>query len=109
MFGVVGEYGCRYFCGFGERVLDDELDDGNRGRLDLVGQLFFDEIELNGLGAIAGLAFFLVLATATGMLLGRGAMAKDGEVGGEGHQQNQTYESGFKHCSLMFSSCLRRL
>jgi len=97
MFGVVGGCGYRRLYAFGERVFYDQFDDGNGSSLDGIGQLFFDEIELDGLDAIAGLTFFLVLATATGMLLGRGAMAKDGEVGGEGHQQQESYEPRFLH------------
>jgi hypothetical protein len=62
----------------------------------MVGQLLFDEIEFDGLHAVAGSFLFLLLAAA-GTLLGRGAMAKDGEIGGEGRQQNQTYDAGFKH------------
>jgi hypothetical protein len=96
MLGVVGGYGCGQRCGFCERVLDDVFDDGNRSCLDLVGQLLFDEIEFDGLGAMAGPLLFLLPATA-GVLLGRGAMAKNGEVGRKGQQQQEGYDPRFLH------------
>jgi hypothetical protein len=77
-------------------MLDQVRDHGNRGGLDLVGDLLFDEIEFDGLHAVAGSFLFLLLAAA-GMLLGCRAMAKNREVGREGQQQQEGYKLRFLH------------
>jgi hypothetical protein len=96
MIDVADNDGFRQFRGWRDRTKDDEIEDGHGSCLDLVGELFFGEIEFDGLGAVAG-AFLLLLFTATGVLLGGGAMAKNGKVGGKGHQQDQGYVSRFSH------------
>jgi len=85
MPGIVGKsLGAERRC-LDDGTLDEKLDDRKRSGLDLIGELFFDKIEFDGLGTVAG-CFLLLLFAAAAVFLSRSAMAKDGEVGGESQQ-----------------------
>ena len=95
MFGAVGGYGC----GYSDGALGDgdggQEDNGGRSEVDMVGQLFFKQMEFYCLGAVAGAGGRLFFAAAVRAGRSRSTMAKYGEIGGKSHQQQPCYPTYF--------------